>query len=145
MEKSSNGSVSHRLSTANLIVRVAEKIDGHLHKYSVDQEKQSKPYIALSTPNSMEVEVGKPFEIKLAKVKYLHAAKPSEIGDMSLVIQTANGSASGVYKFFAMRAGVTMVRLVLAHESTLAIGFQDVDVTIKNVQDVTILEETSRG
>lgn len=32
--------------------------------------------------------------------------------------------------FFATKAGKTKIRLVVAHETSLAVAFQDVDVTI---------------
>jgi hypothetical protein len=123
------GKVLPKPLPAHLIRDVAHEIDHHLAKCSVSPEGQLKPEIALPIQN-LKVKTGEPFQIKLSTVNNLHETKPSEIEDTSLVIQVANGSASGEYTFFAMKAGKTKIRLVLAHAESLAVGFQDVDIVV---------------
>ena len=97
---------------------------------SVVPESQSKPHAALQTPNPMTVKAGQPFTIKLKDANYLHEIKPAVIDNTDLVIPTANGTDSGEYPFFAIKAGKTKIRLLMAHESSLAVAFQDVDVIV---------------
>jgi hypothetical protein len=112
------------------LIRVAKTIDEHLAKSSVNSKDQEKPHMGPPT-EPMHVEVGRTFKIRLRGTHSLHEVKRSEIDDPSLVIQVANGSASGEYPFFAMKTGKTKIRLLAAHATLLTVAFQDVEVVIE--------------
>jgi hypothetical protein len=114
----------------SIIIHAAERIDEYLANYSVSSEDQGKPYIGLPI-QPMYIKAGQRFTIKLRGHSNLHNVKLSEIEDPSLAIQVANGSASGEYPFFAMKAGKTKIRLLVAHATLLTVAFQDVDVKIE--------------
>jgi hypothetical protein len=120
----------HGSDDRDKLIRVAKTIDEHLAKSSVNSKDRVKPHIGPSI-KPMHVEVGRAFTIKLREHNSLHEVKPSEIDDPSLVIQVANGSASGEYPFFAMKAGKTKIRLLAAHATLLTVAFQDVEVEIE--------------
>ena len=113
-----------------LVNRVAQTIDEHIAENVVNPQRQMKPQIALQTPNPMNVTAGDAFTIKLKEANNLHSFKPSEIENPKLVYQVTNGSALGQYEFHAAMAGTTTIRLVVAHETSLAVAFQDVDVIV---------------
>lgn len=117
------------LPPINLVTRVAQTIDQYLAEHTATPEK---PQVALLTKNPMEVKAGERFTIKLAHHNDLHKVKPAEIEDWRLVLQLANGSAIGEYPFYALKAGKTKIRLVLAHKTSLAVAFQDVNITISD-------------
>jgi len=121
----------------NLILQAARRIDQYFAAHAVSPECQTRPHVTLKE-NSMHIEVGQPFTIKLAgPINNLHETKASEIEDMDLVVQIANGSASGVYTFYALKAGETRIRLLLADASTLIVVSLDVHVKISHNMDTS--------
>lgn len=115
-----------------IIFDVAQIIDKHLAKNSVSREQQRRPSVRLLTPSSMSVNVGQPFEIELDAPDNLLEVKPAEIENSNLIVQVANGSTSGKYEFFAMGAGETKIKLLLAHALTLTVECIHVDTTIQS-------------
>ncbi|KAI1123951.1 hypothetical protein F5Y10DRAFT_250888 [Nemania abortiva] len=124
-----NISTSSR-SLLKIHFELAQIIDEHLAKYSVSREQQTRPSIGLRTPRSMTVSAGREFKIELDAPDSLHTAKPAEIENDN-VLQVTNGSALGKYEFFAMKAGETKIKLVLAHALTLAVECIDIDTTVE--------------
>ena len=124
--------------------RIAQIIDKHIVEHAVNPESEMKPHIALQTPNPINVTAGEEFIIKLKEAKNLHWWKRSEIEHWNIVLQVANGSALGEYKFYAAKAGKTKVRLVVAHETSLAVAFQDVDVVVSE-PSVSLEQQFLRG
>ena len=59
----------------------------------------------------------------MKEAKNLHSRKRSEIENPNIVLQVANRSALGEYKFYAAKAGKTKVKLVVAYETLLAVAF----------------------
>jgi len=113
-----------------LIHYVAQIINKHIAEHAVNPKSEMKPHIALQTLNPINVIVGEEFIIKLKEAKNLHSRKRSEIENPNIVLQVANRSALGEYKFYAAKARETKVRLVVAYKTSLAVAFQDVDIVV---------------
>ena len=114
---------------AGLVDSVAQTIDKYIAEHSASPEK---PQIHLPADNPMEVKEGERFTIKLADQEDLHEEKCFRIEDPKLAIATANRSDIGEFPCRALKAGKTKFRLEVAHAKSLAVGFQDVMITISD-------------
>ena len=112
------------------LFRFAETIDQHLAENAVLPDAQTKPHPVLQTASPFEVKQGQPFTLKLQDVNDAHVLKPAEIDHPDLTYLAKNGSATGEYEFFALKAGRTRVRLLVAHKTLLTVTAVEVQVII---------------
>lgn len=115
---------------APLISTLAKTLDKYLDDYAVSPGKQLKPQMAIRGPSSITATEHEVFAITLTNASSLHKIKPIEIEKQDIVIPTGNGSPSGEYTLYALKAGKTKVKVVAAHESSLAVGYEEVEVTV---------------
>ncbi|TKA71190.1 hypothetical protein B0A49_08240 [Cryomyces minteri] len=129
-----SGSLSD--DTANLkiphetILKIAQRLDQHLAQHSVAAEQQKKPHPELDTANPFKVRRGETFNLKLKNLGDVHKSKRSQIDNPKLIIQLSNGTDEGAYPFIARDVGMTKVKLMVAHKTTLAVGFKEVEVIV---------------
>lgn len=109
---------------------IAKKIDEHLEQHRVRPEEQCKSHPELESDSTFYVTKGESFTLKLKGVGNMHELKLAEIEKPDLVFQVANGTEAGEYEFFAMNVGVTKVRMIVAHKSSLRVAHQEVEVVV---------------
>jgi len=122
--------ISGASAALDKLIAVAQQIDQHLAQNSVPPEEQLKPHPALQTPSPFNVQKGQSFTLKLKDFGDVHELKPAEIDNPDLIFQAANGTQAGEYEFFAMDAGTTKVKLLVAHQTSLAVAYQEVVVVV---------------
>jgi hypothetical protein len=112
------------------LIAVVRQIDQHLAQHSVPPEQQLKPHPALQTPSPFNAQKGQSFTLKLKDFGNVHELKPAEIDNPDLIFQAATGTQAGEYEFFAMDAGTTKVKLIVAHDASLAVVYREVVVVV---------------
>jgi hypothetical protein len=117
-------------SSHDQLIVIAENIDEYLQQHSVGPEEQQKPNPELEAASPCHVTKGESFTLKLKYIGDVHKLKLAEIKKPDLVFQVANGTGAGEYKFFAMNVGITEVRLLVAHKSSLRVAYQEVEVVV---------------
>lgn len=115
-----------------MISKIAIALDEYLVKTASPIGKEAKPSMSINgDPRTLNVTEHNVFTVSLANGNQpLHVIKPIEIEDQDILLPTRNGSSEGVYELYPLKAGTTKIRVVAAHEKTLAVGSHEITVTV---------------